>query len=78
MTLETILNLINVGVAPLIKVFLLLIILLYGVFAAVVVRQVQLMNKVVNEVNFSTPLFSISLVHLGIAVALFIVTLIIL
>lgn len=78
MTPDTLASFINTGITPLIKIILLLLILLYGVFAAVVARQVQLMNKVVNQVNFSATLFLIVLIHLLAVVFLFFLTLVIL
>ena len=50
---------------------LLIFIFLYGIFAAVVVRQVQLMNKVVTEVGFSPILLTIAVLHLIAVVMLF-------
>lgn len=53
------------------KLFLLVLIFLYAIFAAVVVRQVQLMNKVITEVGFSPVLFTIAVLHLAAVVILF-------
>lgn len=61
-------------VSLLIKLFILLAIFLYGIFAAVVLRQVQLMNKVVTEVSFSPVLFTIALLHFLALVVLFVLT----
>lgn len=78
MTLQSLFDVITARIGPLIKIFLLLLIFLYGVFAAVVVRQIQLMNKVVNEVNFSIILFTIALTHFMATVILFLIALMIL
>lgn len=53
------------------KLFLLILIFLYGIFAAVVLRQVQLMNKVVTEVGFSPVLLTVAVLHLVAVVMLF-------
>lgn len=78
MSPDQIIGLFQTDFVPLlIKLFLLLLIFLYGIFAAVVLRQVQLMNKVVTEVSFSPVLFSIALLHFGAVVVLFILTIIV-
>lgn len=59
-----------------VKLFLLLFIFLYGIFAAIVMRQVQLMNRVVTEVGFSPLLFTVALVHFGAVVGLFVLALV--
>lgn len=75
MTPEQFVALFTGNVLPLLtKVVLLIIIFLYGIFAAVVLRQVQLMNKVVTEVGFSPVLFSVALIHLIAVVIIFILT----
>lgn len=58
------------------KLILLIIIFLYGIFAAVVLRQVQLMNKVVTEVGFSPVLLTIAVLHFIAVVIVFILTII--
>lgn len=58
-----------------IKLLLLLFIFLYGIFAAVVLRQIQLMNRVVTEVGFSPILFSVALFHFFAVIVLFVLTL---
>lgn len=78
MTLDFFLKFIDLGVGGLIKISLLAILFLYVAFAAVIVRQIQLMNKVINQANFSSALMFISLIHFLVAVALFFLTLIIL
>lgn len=55
----------------LVKFFLLFLIFLYAIFAGVVVRQVQLMNKIVTQYNFAPILFAIALIHFILVVALF-------
>lgn len=77
MTPENFLNIFQLDLIPLIvKLFVLLLVFLYGVFAAVVMRQIQIMNRVVTEVGFSPVLFTVALVHFGSVVALFILALI--
>lgn len=70
-------GIISGGLAPLVKILMLSVIFLYGVFAAVVVRQVQLMNEVVHQVKFSTIILGLALVHLGVTIFLFVIALII-
>ncbi len=53
------------------KFFLSIIIFLYGIFAVVIVRQVQLMNKIVTETEFSSIIFLIALIHLLLVIGLF-------
>ena len=77
MTPEQLFNLLQTDLLPLIgKLFLLLIIFLYGAFAAVVLRQVQLMNTVVTEANFSPVLFTIALTHFLATVAVFVLAIV--
>ena len=64
--------------ALLIKGFMLVLILLYVIFSAVLLRQVQLMNKVVTLANFSPVLILITLLHLFASIGLFIFALIML
>lgn len=73
MTPDQFINLFQTDFVPLIiKLFILLLIFLYGIFAAVVLRQIQIMNKVVTEVGFSPLLFTVALFHFGAVVAIFI------
>lgn len=75
MTPDDLITLFTGELVPLVgKLFLLVIIFLYGIFAAVVLRQIQLMNKVVTEVNFSAVLFTIALLHLGALLVIFVLT----
>ncbi len=76
MTPEFFLKIINLGAGEFVKIALLLIIFLYAVFAAVVTRQVQLMNKVINQVKFSDGLMFLALLHFLAAVVLFFIVLI--
>lgn len=69
-------NLINTGLSVFLKILVLLMIFLYVVFAAVVARQVHLMNKVVHEANFAGVLFLIAFIHFVAAVSLFIIAVI--
>jgi len=79
MTLDQILSLFTGDLIPLtIKLALLLLIFLYGIFAAVILRQIQLMNKVVTEVNFSPVLVFVAVIHFVLVVGLFILTVILL
>lgn len=78
MTLDAFVGLFGGGFALLVKILILLLILLYGVFAAVVTRQVILMNEVVRQVKFSNVILGVALVHLGATIFLFIIALIIL
>lgn len=64
-------------VALLTKLILLIIIFLYGIFAAVVLRQVQLMNKVVTEVGFSPVLFTVAILHFIAVVGVFVLAIIV-
>lgn len=59
------------------KILVLLGIAIYVVFAAVIVRQEQLMANVLEE-NFEPTLRILSILHLGAALALFLFALIIL
>ena len=52
------------------KFFYLLAILLYTVFAVVMIRQVQHMVKALNG-HFDLPLMMVALVHFGLAAGLF-------
>ena len=59
------------------KLIMLLGIVVYAVFAAVIVRQEQLMAHVLEE-KFEPILRSLSLIHLAAAIALFLFALVIL
>lgn len=78
MTPENIINFLSTGFVPLVKIFVLLAILLYALFAGILVRQIQIMNTVVEEANFTTALFSIALTHLAAVAVLFLIALLIL
>lgn len=73
MTPDQLIELFQTDLLPLAgKFFLLLLIFLYGIFGAVVLRQVQLMNKVVTEVSFSSILFTVALFHFAAIILVFI------
>lgn len=77
MILDQFFPIFQTNLVPLVtKVFLSIIIFLYGIFAAVIVRQVQLMNKLVTETEFSSILLTIAVVHLLLVVGLFFLTII--
>lgn len=77
MTFDQLFGSFQTNLIPLVfKLFLLIIIFLYGIFAAVIVRQVQLMNKVVTETEFSSILLTIAIVHLLLVAGLFFLTII--
>ena len=77
MTLEQLIQLFQGDiVALLVKLFLLVLIFLYGIFAAVVLRQIQIMNKVVTEISFSPVLTMIALIHFATVVVLFVLTIV--
>lgn len=78
MTVDNILNFLTSGVGPLIKVAILVAIFLYGIFAAIILRQIQIMNKVVEQANFSIILFGIALIHFALVVVLFFVAMLVL
>lgn len=61
-----------------IKFFLATLIFFYLIFALVVLRQTQLMTEVLNEVQFSPFLKLLSTLHFLSAIAVFILTLILL
>lgn len=54
------------------KTFVLVVIFLYIIFAAVLLRQVQIMNKVVTLATFSPILTLIAFMHLFASIGLFI------
>lgn len=77
MSPDQLLSLFTGDLIPLLgKLALLLLIFLYGIFAAVVLRQIQLMNKLVTEVGFSGVLTTIAVLHLLAVVGLFALTII--
>lgn len=77
MTFDQLIALFSTGLIPLVgKLFFLFLLFLYGIFAAIVLRQVQLMNKIVTEVSFSQVLFGIALVHFIAVVAIFLLTIV--
>lgn len=72
MTPDQFINLFQTDLLTLLgKLILLLLIFLYGIFAAVILRQVQLMNKVVTEANFSSIIFTVAFLHFILVVAVF-------
>ncbi|GEM_PF-4600705 len=78
MTPDQLLGIFQNGLLPvIIKTILLIIIFIYGIFAVVVVRQVQLMNKVVTEAGFSPVLMTVAIIHLFAVLGLFFLTVII-
>lgn len=52
------------------KVFILIILFLYTIFAAVLLRQVQIMNRIITLANFSPVLSAIALIHLFLSIGL--------
>ncbi|MBI1919084.1 hypothetical protein HYS29_00655 [Candidatus Microgenomates bacterium] len=78
MNIDLLNGFINGGLGLVFKILMLLVILLYGVFAAVVARQVYLMNEVVHQVKFSSIILGMALIHLGVTVFLFVIALIVL
>jgi len=60
-----------------VKLLFLIGLLIYIAFAVIVVRQVALMSRTING-NFSLPIKLFSWVHLGAAVAIFVLALVIL
>lgn len=65
---------IGVSVWFIVKIFFLIAIGVYDLFAIVVVRQVQLMTDTL-EVGFETPIRLLSLLHLLVAIGVFILAL---
>ena len=51
--------------------------LVYIVFAVIIVRQIKLMTQTLNGLLY-LPLLSVSIIHLGVAIAIFVLTLVIL
>jgi hypothetical protein len=67
----------GISIWTIIKVFALVAFLLYIIFALVVVRQVQLMTDTL-ELEFEFPVRMLSYLHLGFAVVVFALALLIL
>lgn len=59
------------------KILILLVLLLYLVFAIVVIRQVHLMRRVLNGV-LGWPLVTVAWIHLGLAVGVLLLAIVIL
>jgi len=68
---------ISFSIWPIIKIFIIIFLSIYIIFALVVVRQVQLMTKTL-EVGFENQLKFLSLVHLMAAVGVLIFAIVIL
>lgn len=68
---------VGISIWPLIKIFLIILMVIYLIFAFVVVRQVQLMTDTL-EVGFESQLKLLSFIHLLFAIAVLIFSLIIL
>jgi len=62
---------------PVIKIFILILLVLYIIFAFVIVRQVQLMT-ITLEVGFENQLKLLSIIHLLFAIAVLVFAIIIL
>lgn len=78
MNLEAIFNfLFSISPWLLVKLFFLIALLLYGFFAGIIVRQVDLMNKIL-EAKFSPIIYLFALIHLVAVFFLFLLALIIL
>lgn len=60
-----------------VKIFLLTLLLFYAVFAAICLRQIDLMNQMV-EAQISPALRMVAIIHLGAAVFVFLLTLFVL
>lgn len=74
--METI-PLINISVWVVVKIFVLIILFLYSVFAAVIIRQVTMMSKTFKS-SLNTLVHFLSVAHLLFAILIFILALIIL
>jgi hypothetical protein len=70
-------QLLNIQVWSVVKVFILLALALYIVFAVVVIRQVKLMNRTLKGV-FNLPISLIAWLHLGLALFVFVLSFLIL
>jgi len=78
MTFETILKfLFSISPWSIVKIFILILSFLYICFAGIIVRQVDLMNQVL-EAKFSPVIRLISLIHLGATIFIFFLALIVL
>ncbi len=66
--------LLNISPWLIVKVFTLILLLLYIIFAAVLNRQVTLMNQIL-EAKFSPIIKLISVIHFFVAIAIFIISL---
>lgn len=73
----TTIPLLGISVWLIVKIFVLLGLVFYFVFALVVVRQVQLMTETL-EVGFETQLKILSYLHLAFAILVFLAALIVL
>lgn len=72
MNWQTILSFLSrFSVWTLAKIFSLTFLLFYSVFAGVMVRQTQLLTEALDIVHFSPILKFLAWIHLGVAVALF-------
>lgn len=69
--------LISAGILGAVKIFLVVLLLLFVVFAFIVVRQVQLMNRVVT-VSISGGLKFVAYILLAVSVGIFLVSLVVL
>lgn len=70
-------NLIQINIWSVVKIFVLLALALYIVFAFLVVREVDLMDKTVKDI-FNLPIKIVSLLHLFFAILVFVLALIVL
>lgn len=70
-------NLVQISIWSVVKIFVLIALFLYIIFAFLVVREVDLMDKTVKDI-FNLPLRIISLLHLLFAILVFILGLIVL
>lgn len=60
------------------KLGILILEFLYGIFAVIVLRQVQKMNIVIHQDNFAGILFMIALIHFVLVIVLFFATFVLL
>lgn len=74
---QILLSLVTISPWLIVKIFILVLLLLYLVFATIVWRQVSLMNQMV-EAQISPLLATVALLHVAAAVFLFLFALIIL
>lgn len=68
---------IGISIWPIVKIFIIILMVMYLIFAFVVVRQVQLMTDTL-EVGFESQLRFLSFIHLLFAIAVLVFSLIIL